>query len=556
MRDGAARAARSRARTACGASARDLRRPRLRPHHDEQPALAGDPAAGRLAREARTAGLRERGRSATGSARAGTPREGVGERGSERSAASSHRGREPTGGGREIRQASGSLRHRAAPAPHAFGCGSFARETSRTWQASSAHTLGGAETRGRALAAAPMRASAARRGRTSAVGSTCRGSSSFTGGRSSARRSSSSAPTRSPGSSCPLTTLVGLLVLRGGRATSRSARGRARVRVTDARDRRRDAPRRRRPDRAARPHRRRGRTRSPRSTSSTSRSRRCSCRRAGRGRSWPRACSPSAGLFVHEALVGPSHHVRVLLDQRQMIEAHLRGMWVACALAAIFVVFFVQRVSSALAERERELQQARAHGGAPREARRRSRRSPPAPRTSSPRRSRPSRSSRRSWSARSRRTCRDEVRDDLQLVREQVARCREILDRMSAHAGENVGESLARLTACRRGSTRRSTGSRGRDRVVVEPVARRAPGIVGPPRALGDALRGLLKNALQASGPAARGDAPGRRRSAAAVRAAVRDRGAGMPPEVLARVGRAVLHHEGTRETGWGSVSS
>jgi two-component system sensor histidine kinase RegB len=73
-------------------------------------------------------------------------------------------------------------------------------------------------------------------------------------------------------------------------------------------------------------------------------------------------------------------------------------------------------------------------------------------------------------------------------------------------------------------------------------VQERAPGVddvrlVGPPRALADALRGLLKNALQASAPGAPvilrlEAAPGGQ-----VRATVVDRGGGMPPEVLARVG-------------------
>jgi two-component system sensor histidine kinase RegB len=73
-------------------------------------------------------------------------------------------------------------------------------------------------------------------------------------------------------------------------------------------------------------------------------------------------------------------------------------------------------------------------------------------------------------------------------------------------------------------------------------VQERAPGIeevqlIGPPRALADALRGLLKNALQASDA---GDTVTLRLEATAgglVRATVIDRGRGMAPEVLARVG-------------------
>jgi len=140
----------------------------------------------------------------------------------------------------------------------------------------------------------------------------------------------------------------------------------------------------------------------------------------------------------------------------------------------------------------------------------------------------------------------NEVRSDLRLVRDQVARCREILDRMAAHAGENVGESLTQLTLQQWLETSLD-GLNGRDRVRVEPFPWRGAELVGPPRALGDALRGLLKNALQASGPAATVTlrvTAGRGR----VRATVQDSGPGMPPEVLARVGEPFFTTKGPGE--------
>ena len=96
---------------------------------------------------------------------------------------------------------------------------------------------------------------------------------------------------------------------------------------------------------------------------------------------------------------------------------------------------------------------------------------------------------------------RGEVLNDLRLVREMVARCRAILNRMSARAGEHAGEALQRIT----GDGWRDSALDGlptRDRVVVERID---PGvaIIGPPLALGDALRGLIRNGLQASGPGA-----------------------------------------------------
>jgi two-component system sensor histidine kinase RegB len=247
------------------------------------------------------------------------------------------------------------------------------------------------------------------------------------------------------------------------------------------------------------------------------------------------------GLFVHEALVGPSHHVKILVDRQHVMDGHLRGTWVAGALTSIFVVFFVQRVSLALAQREHELAQARSlaarreklaslatlAAGAAHELGtplgtiaivakelQRSLASDPRP----------------------------EVANDLQLVREMVARCREILNRMSAHAGEHAGEALERIAAADWVQAALD-GLPWPQRVEMGPIASDAA-VVGPPRALADALRSLLKNGIQASPPGAQVSLRvtaelGR------VRAMVRDRGAGMSDEVLARVGEPFFTTKG-----------
>ena len=249
-------------------------------------------------------------------------------------------------------------------------------------------------------------------------------------------------------------------------------------------------------------------------------------------------------LFLDDALEGPTHHIRSELDHAAMMDAHLRGMWIAFALAAVFVVFFVQRVSRALAAREKELQQARVQAG------RREKLASLATLAAGAAHELATPLSTIAVVAKELQRLlmtrvSPEVSKDLQLVRDQVARCREILDRMAAHAGENVGERLATFTV---GSWIEAAldGFPARDRVTVE-----APGadaeIAGPPRALADTLRGLLKNAVQASPP----DAQVTLRASAAegrVRVSVLDLGPGMTPDVLARVGEPFFTTKGPGE--------
>jgi two-component system sensor histidine kinase RegB len=230
-----------------------------------------------------------------------------------------------------------------------------------------------------------------------------------------------------------------------------------------------------------------------------------------------------------------AHHLRPTLARETLIQAHLLGMWAALAVTSVFVVLFVHRLTYTLSVRERELVETRSRAdqreklaglatlaaGAAHEL------STPLGTIAIA-----TKEIQRALGD----TVPQQIRTDLQTVRDQIVRCREILDRMSAQSGANRGESFV-LIPVKGWVDQALSGLAARDRVTVElaPPAAQA-GIVGPPKALAETLRNLMKNAVQASPP----EAPVVLRATLVddrVRASVTDRGRGMAPDVLARVG-------------------
>jgi len=231
--------------------------------------------------------------------------------------------------------------------------------------------------------------------------------------------------------------------------------------------------------------------------------------------------------FVGFGILLVAHQPLEIPDDNRSI-----GMWVALGVAAAFVVHFLQRITGALGERETELTLAR--GLAARQERLASLATMAA--GAAHELSTPLGTVALAAKELERALVEDpELAADARLIREQVGRCRAILEQMAQGAG-TVGEGVAPCTVGELLEEAlvgiRATPTVHRD--LAAEVAR-AP-LRLPRRAVSQALRSLVTNAQDASPPnAAVVLAVWSEGSSLAI--AVRDRGAGMPAEVLARIG-------------------
>ncbi|MGC1272487.1 MAG: HAMP domain-containing sensor histidine kinase [Planctomycetaceae bacterium] len=128
------------------------------------------------------------------------------------------------------------------------------------------------------------------------------------------------------------------------------------------------------------------------------------------------------------------------------------------------------------------------------------------------------------------------VAKDIALIRSELETCRNILKRMSADAGQAMGEQLIQVTV---GELIDETleGLRAADRVTVSIAPDVEESVLTVPLVgLAQAVRGILQNALSASASIQRVRVSSDRLDGR-IRLVVRDEGVGMPPAVLARVG-------------------
>jgi two-component system sensor histidine kinase RegB len=127
-----------------------------------------------------------------------------------------------------------------------------------------------------------------------------------------------------------------------------------------------------------------------------------------------------------------------------------------------------------------------------------------------------------------------QIEEDAVLIRSQVERCREILERMGAQGADPLGEAPKAMDVGDLFARVEARFPAERERIQIE-ISRNLPTCVLPQNAAVEALSALVKNALDAS----QNNEPIRLQVQAdgdSIRFLIHDQGIGMSPEVLERV--------------------
>lgn len=231
--------------------------------------------------------------------------------------------------------------------------------------------------------------------------------------------------------------------------------------------------------------------------------------------------------FVGFGILIVAHQPMEIPQQNRLI-----GAWVALGVASAFVVHFLQRISAALATRERELTDARSL------AARQERLASLATMAAGAAHELSTPLGTVALAAKELERAlvgTPDLASDARLIREQVGRCRSILEQMAQGAG-TVGEGVA---SCTVGELVDETlvGIRDAPRVLREIPDDIAQATLRlPPRAVSQALRSLVTNAQDASQPNAAVVLTGRL-DGANLALTIRDRGGGIPSDVIDKIG-------------------
>jgi two-component system sensor histidine kinase RegB len=231
--------------------------------------------------------------------------------------------------------------------------------------------------------------------------------------------------------------------------------------------------------------------------------------------------------FVGFGILIVAHQPMEIPEQNRVI-----GAWVALGVASAFVVHFLQRISAALATRERELTDARSL------AARQERLASLATMAAGAAHELSTPLGTVALAAKELEralTSNPDLQSDARLIREQVGRCRSILEQMAQGAG-TVGEGVTTCTV-RELIDETLVGIRDAPTVLQEiPDAVAQATLKLPPRAVSQALRSLVTNAQDASQANAAVVVTARLVDSS-LSLTIRDRGAGIPSDVMAKIG-------------------
>lgn len=251
--------------------------------------------------------------------------------------------------------------------------------------------------------------------------------------------------------------------------------------------------------------------------------------------------SSSVAGSMPGSMAGHAHHAGH--HQPSAMTLHLQGMWVAFAIAATVIAYFVTRVTRDLEVQRTEAALARTRAlRSERLASLATLAAGAAHELATPLSTIAVAAKELERDLTSLPEAKESV-GDAHLIRQEVQRCRHILDQMASDAGESAGEPFRSVRADEllREATE-NLSEMSRVEISVETDAE----LKIPLRALGRALRGLIRNALQASTGTVsiRVQAAGQK-----VRIEVEDRGEGMSTELLAKLGEPFFT---TKEPGHG----
>jgi two-component system sensor histidine kinase RegB len=232
--------------------------------------------------------------------------------------------------------------------------------------------------------------------------------------------------------------------------------------------------------------------------------------------------------FIGFGILLTSHQALAIPDDNRAY-----GAWVALGVASAFVVHFLLRITAALAQRERELSEAR--GLAARQERLASLATMAA--GAAHELSTPLGTVALAAKELERALANNnaDLAADARLIREQVGRCRSILEQMAQGAG-TVGEGVSACTVSEL-LAETLVGIRESPRVLTEMADEVAHSTLRmPPRAVSQALRSLVTNAQDAS-PSNAAVVVTAHLDNDVLAISIRDRGAGIAADVMARIG-------------------